>query len=197
VIYSAPISTRNQWGTFLTDRGLVGNAVEIGTHRAEFAKVWMTNWLGRLWCVDPWKNLPDYESQVPFLADSVDREEDYRYAWRTMLEFRFRYRFIRKTSRDACPQFLDRSLDCVYIDGNHVTPHPENDLNMWWPKVKEGGIISGHDFLCPGEIEGGWGKYIQPAVLAFSEKHQLDLYLVIEEGGCPWTYYMVKPKEKR
>ena len=193
MIYCAPISTRNQWGWLLTENDLMGQAVEVGTHRAGFANLWLSNWMGaHLWCVDPWENLPDYERQVPYLADSDGRENDFKHAQNVIKKYWGRACLLRETSEVASRRFQPESLDCVYIDGNHVAPHPANDLEMWWPKVVQGGIIGGHDFICPGEINDDWGKYIQPAVLQFVEKHQLDLYLVVEEGGNPWTYYMFK-----
>jgi cephalosporin hydroxylase len=40
----------------------------------------------------------------------------------------------------------DRSLDFVYIDGNHGYEAVLDDLAAWSPKVRTGGFISGHDY---------------------------------------------------
>ena len=53
---------------------------------------------------------------------------------------------IRKLSMDAVTDFEDESLDAVYIDGNHKFDSVENDIKFWYPKVKKGGIMSGHDY---------------------------------------------------
>ena len=53
---------------------------------------------------------------------------------------------IRKTSMEACPDFATGSLDCVYIDGEHNYEHINNDITNWYPKLKKGGILSGHDY---------------------------------------------------
>jgi hypothetical protein len=53
---------------------------------------------------------------------------------------------IREWSVDAARQFDDASLDFVYIDGNHDFANVVKDLAAWSPKVRKGGIISGHDF---------------------------------------------------
>jgi len=37
-------------------------------------------------------------------------------------------------------------LDFAYIDGNHSLKSVTADLGAWWPKVKSGGIICGHDY---------------------------------------------------
>ncbi|GAI81293.1 unnamed protein product, partial [marine sediment metagenome] len=54
---------------------------------------------------------------------------------------------IRKLSMDAVDDFEDGSLDAVYIDGNHKYDSVCNDINKWMPKLKNGGIISGHDYF--------------------------------------------------
>ena len=40
----------------------------------------------------------------------------------------------------------DESLDYVFIDGDHSFFGCYRDLRAWWPKVKIGGIVSGHDY---------------------------------------------------
>jgi predicted O-methyltransferase YrrM len=40
----------------------------------------------------------------------------------------------------------DKSLDFIYIDGNHQYSSVKEDIQVWYNKIKPGGIISGHDF---------------------------------------------------
>lgn len=56
---------------------------------------------------------------------------------------------LRMTSEDASRQFEDESVDIVFIDANHTYAEVKKDLNCWFPKVKVGGIIAGHDYV-PG-----------------------------------------------
>ena len=55
----------------------------------------------------------------------------------------------REYSEVACKNFKDLSLDFVYIDGNHDYKFVKNDLEIWFPKIKSGGIIFGNDYLRP------------------------------------------------
>jgi hypothetical protein len=48
-------------------------------------------------------------------------------------------------SLDASRKFPDESLDLVFIDGSHGYTHVKQDIRAWLPKVKEGGILCGHD----------------------------------------------------
>jgi len=49
------------------------------------------------------------------------------------------------SSERASKRFKDESLDFVYIDADHSYNGISVDLECWIPKVRIGGIISGHD----------------------------------------------------
>ena len=53
---------------------------------------------------------------------------------------------IRKPSVNASKDFKDESLDFVFIDAAHDYENVKNDINAWYPKVKKGGTIAGHDY---------------------------------------------------
>lgn len=40
----------------------------------------------------------------------------------------------------------DRCFDFVFVDGDHSYDGVMNDLKAWWPMVKVGGRLGGHDF---------------------------------------------------
>ena len=52
---------------------------------------------------------------------------------------------IDNISVEAAKQFEDFSLDMVFIDANHAFEYVTADLHAWYGKVKQGGIICGHD----------------------------------------------------
>jgi len=53
---------------------------------------------------------------------------------------------IRTTSELAAINFKDESLDMIFIDARHDYHSCKNDILTWLPKVKQGGILSGHDY---------------------------------------------------
>ena len=55
--------------------------------------------------------------------------------------------FIREPSIQACGRFTDGFFDWVYIDADHRFKEVVEDLEAWWPKIKKGGYLSGHDFF--------------------------------------------------
>lgn len=52
---------------------------------------------------------------------------------------------IRAASQDAIGQFADNSLDLVFIDADHCYAAIHDDIRLWLPKVRVGGILCGHD----------------------------------------------------
>ena len=91
---------------------------------------------------------------------------------RRFAEFGDRVEFLRMTSSDAVSRFVDESVDFVYIDGNHEYKFVLNDIMLWYPKVKNGGYLTGDDVysttLAEHDVDGNitrvwgpnsWGKY--------------------------------------
>lgn len=53
---------------------------------------------------------------------------------------------IRMTSLDAVSLYENRSLDFIFIDASHEYEDVKKDIIGWYPKLKLGGIIAGHDY---------------------------------------------------
>lgn len=64
---------------------------------------------------------------------------------------------INDDSAKAAAHFPDRSVDFAFIDANHDYAHVKADIQAWMPKIKIGGMLSGHDY---GEATCG----VKPAV---------------------------------
>lgn len=53
---------------------------------------------------------------------------------------------LQLTSDSAAQLFDNESVDFVFLDAEHLYNDVLNDLKIWFPKVKKGGFIAGHDF---------------------------------------------------
>src|SRR4051812_28921029 len=73
---------------------------------------------------------------------------------------------LQMTSKDAAELFEDGSLEFVFLDAEHVYEDVLDDLKTWWPKVKPGGIIAGHDFN---------GEGVYKAVMEFFPSSPIDV----------------------
>lgn len=53
---------------------------------------------------------------------------------------------VRQYSKEASTHYRDNSLDFVFIDAHHTYNAVAEDIHCWYPKIKPGGILAGHDF---------------------------------------------------
>ena len=48
---------------------------------------------------------------------------------------------------DAAKLVPDKSIDWIYVDARHDYCGTTQDMEEWWPKLRQGGIMSGHDYM--------------------------------------------------
>ena len=120
-----------------------GLYVEIGTDRGGSALHILTHTpCKKLYCVDPYIQYDDYRDAI----NNVTGDSLFN-ATRTLLApFGDRVEMVRDFSDNAVTQIPD-NLDLVYIDGNHASKFVYNDLKLWYPKVRPGGVIIGDDLV--------------------------------------------------
>lgn len=53
---------------------------------------------------------------------------------------------IEALTLDAAKLFEDNSIDFCFIDAAHDYESVKKDIMAYWPKVKNGGILAGHDY---------------------------------------------------
>ena len=63
---------------------------------------------------------------------------------------------MRMTTTQAAVHFADGAVDFVFVDADHSYEGCRTDIETWLPKVRDGGVIAGHDF--------GWAGTVQRAV---------------------------------
>jgi len=93
------------------------------------------------------------------------------------------YEFFKMKSHHACKYVPNDSLDFIYIDGNHKYDYVMMDLINWIPKIKKGGILSGHDFFNRVEgLRGGFGA--KAAIIDYITFHKFKpLYITHKTKG--------------
>lgn len=57
-----------------------------------------------------------------------------------------RVHFIQGLSDQSAARFEDESVDLVFIDADHSEQAVAKDIEAWLPKLKPGGVMSGHDY---------------------------------------------------
>jgi predicted O-methyltransferase YrrM len=95
------------------------------------------------YCVDHWKGSSEH------IAMGIDLSTLYDTFKTNMDPVKDYYTDIKLNSVDAAATFADETLDFIFIDASHEYESVKSDISAWLPKLKVGGIISGHDYHYP------------------------------------------------
>lgn len=168
---------REELAIVLNDRRLLGYAVEVGISQGHFSTQIMNRWLGdKYFMVDAWKRFPGYND----LCDRTDdvMEDIYKEVVKNFKDNE-KSIILRGFSADVGKMFPDEFFDFVYIDADHTYESVKKDIETWFPKVRTGGIMSGHDY------KEGMG--VIKAVTEFIDKTKLTLNLTEEDYASWWV----------
>jgi hypothetical protein len=177
---------RNNLHLLINDLGLK-TGIEIGVQMGGYSKYLLENTNMFLYMVDPWVFIPGFKDISN--VDNGIQEQRYQITLNTVKPFVGRYKVIRKFSLDAVNDFEDNSLDFIYLDADHSYKAVAQDLLAWYPKLKEGGLFSGHDFVDGDDICGS-NFGVRSAVLDFlkTHNHVVDTVTDISDPFPNWWF---------
>jgi Methyltransferase domain len=140
------MKTREELPDLLNSKGLTGVGVEVGVCKAEFLTHLASKWNGsKLYGVDAWRYFPGLDDLNN--GDNNTQLNNLAQAFMSTYSFGSKVVLIRDLSKSAADLFDDESLDFVYLDAGHDYDSVKVDLEAWYPKVKKGGILAGHDYF--------------------------------------------------
>lgn len=190
------LKSRDEIGKVLTSMGLTGVGLEVGVAFGENAEqILLSSELKLLILVDPWDYVPD-QSSVGYGDMIKDWNGCYKYCLNKLESMQHRIAVMKLTSLEASKLIADGSLDFVYIDANHMSPFIDEDLRLWYPKVKSGGVFGGHDYhnyqneIYTCNVKDAVDDYT--AWLQFTSNNYSSHQLSIVPGEVP-SWYVVKP----
>lgn len=120
--------TRNDFGKLFQEHFETGMGAEIGVQNGFNSETIFKYWKGGIILIDRWERPEELKMCITTLrskpihcliGDSVEMA-------------------------DRIPS--DKKLDWVYIDAGHTKEEVKADFEAWYPKVRSGGIVSGHDY---------------------------------------------------
>lgn len=125
--------------------------------------------------IDNWEFQNNGLSPESMRAAGINYSDDFESICRNNLDkngFGFVELLCGNTNKLA-ESFDDESIDCIFIDALHSSKEYHiNELSLWVPKVKTGGIVCGHDWPSMG---------IQSAVKEFFNGK--DIFVCSSNGG--------------
>ena len=163
---------------------LVG--AEIGVHVGEsFLTLLQTcpN-ISKLYGVDPYVPYVDYlkeegQSFDPMVVD--EKEIEYiklvSYHRQKFSGHKDKIVFYEMDSNEAAKKVEDKSLDFIFIDSYCSFEQAKDDIKVWYPKVKDGGIFAGHDWNMP---------LVRLAVTKFRENENINSRMSTYDDTWIW-----------
>ena len=126
-------------------KNLIG--IEIGVCGGEHALSLLENLsIERLYLIDPYDMYEGYaEGKKHYGVDQPPLDKTEILARELLEQHKNRIAWIKKLSADAVKD-ISGQVDFVYIDGNHAEPYVKEDIENYFPLLKKGGVIGGHDF---------------------------------------------------
>lgn len=124
-------------------RALKGRFVEVGSYKGKssaFLAVEIAN-SGKaieLLCVDTFKN-----QDCPTMEDKPGDNLE------TFMSHMGKFPFmtaLRAYSEQAASYYDNETFDFIFIDASHDYDNVKKDIEAWYPKLRPGGIMGGHDF---------------------------------------------------
>lgn len=140
---------------------------EIGVYKGENAKVLLdANPNLHLICVDSW------------LGEL--KQSRYNSAMKRLAGCNIEVK--RMLSVEAAKEVENGSLDFVYIDASHLFDDVITDNIVWVPKVRIGGIVSGHDYFHISKIG------VVEAVNAYTHAHYITQWYITNDIHPSWFW---------
>ena len=145
--------------------------VELGVAKGDFAAQILNHNAGlRYVGIDKW--------------DDHHNQHEMKEATAKLARFGDRAQLGHKTFHQASTEFLSQSIDLVYVDGYaHTGQEGGQTLREWWPKVKQGGILAGHDYdpqKWPETVSAvdAFAKEIGKPIEIIKDTHTFDSWLI-------------------
>lgn len=190
-----PDYSRDNLPQFFLEMGYKVGA-EIGVYKAAFTEKFCKAGL-KMYAIDPWLAYTG--------AGRTQQEQDrqdflHGHTERTLAPYKD-CTIIRATSMNALKQFIDGSLDFVYIDADHSFRHIAEDLVEWSKKVRSGGTVSGHDYFYYGPRSTNLICQVEPVVDAYVKAFAINNLYVFGKLEKPksnddrvLSWMFIKPK---
>ncbi|WP_159808644.1 class I SAM-dependent methyltransferase [Litoreibacter roseus] len=125
----------------------VTRMAEVGVWRGEFSDLLLRSCpdLEHYVMVDPWRHLAQWDK--PLNKKDAALERDYQTAMAATAHAVEKRHVMRGTTLEVAHEIPEGDLDFAYIDGDHTLRGVLIDLLKFYPKLRQGGVMWGDDFV--------------------------------------------------
>ena len=163
------IKHRSEIPTILKTIGLNKKICELGVFRGK--NLWD---LAMLSDADLVVGIDAWDQKIDHLWTQETHDQNYNYVMQKVVEkikrkcHKIDIKILRGDHSILVKEFDNEYFDYVYIDSDHSYECVKKDINQWYPKIKEGGIIAGHDY-CKRTVKRDTGTTVFGVIKAVDE----------------------------
>lgn len=122
-------------------------AAEVGVAEGRLSKELLDLGMEKLYLIDIWEKVPFIKGCASF--DQSWHEGNYKSVLEKIAHRKDDVIILKGFSYKMAEQIPDDSLGMVYIDGDHTYEGARADIDSFWPKLVEGGLMFFHDAVNP------------------------------------------------
>jgi len=176
--------------------------LEIGVQKGLYSEHLLKHWPSckKFYAIDPWLKQTNYVDLANLEQDA--QEQLYQETKQRLSQFGDKVVILRDFSTKVIDKFADESIDFIYIDARHDYNGVTQDMSYYYPKLKTGGIMAGHDYMDmedfgpnpnqrwdineDGTVNRG---AVKGAVDDFTRKHGKQVVVAYREGAWSTWYF--------
>ena len=152
------------------------SVVEVGCYKGRSTQALLLGCRGKVYAIDNFVGVPgENEKSDDLFLEFVNNVGHF-----------YNLQVIRNESIIASRFFADKSIDMVFIDGDHSKEAVKEDITAWLPKCKK--LICGHDCqpVKPGSVNN-----VTKGFEVFQALEELNLKYEIAVGSI-WTNWRIQ-----
>lgn len=187
--------------------------VELGVQKGLFALNNLGIWTSctKYILVDIWAHVQESVYKDPANVGDAEQAKILESCKYSLQKYDNKVVYLQNTTVNAAVFVEDLSVDFIYVDARHDYCGCKEDIEFWWPKLRMGGLMAGHDYLDGKEQQkysrgkdDDWrycadGSFhegcVKGAVNEFAQKHNLSVYTTSPNVEGPSISWLYSPKK--
>jgi predicted O-methyltransferase YrrM len=158
-----------------------GIIAELGVDKGDFSdKIISLTQPKKLYLIDIWDSERYNRDKMVYVKRRFQKEID---TGKVII--------IKGTSENELLKFKNGHFDWIYIDTAHTYEQTVRELDLCRQKVKDGGIIAGHDY-CQGDIKNAQAYGVVQAVNQFCIKYDWEFIYITHETDRTLSFAIKK-----
>ena len=159
-------------------------AAECGVAEGLHSKDLLLAGIEKLYLIDVWQSMPNLIGDASNWQNFHDR--NYLLAMDFIKGYEHKTVVLKGLTSEMAKRVPDNSLGMCYLDASHDYLSVLQDLELYLPKIVDGGIMAGHDFL------NVWDYGVNQAVIEFAAARNYEVHTIPEDKEEDAGFYFIK-----